>query len=297
MGVRPCTAEGALRTFSDMRIHKASTPHLRRTLLFLIGLGLLTAACSSDDEVAFDDVPTGSAIVVEESDVEFAEISPFATFGSAQGDFTSGPHSTFGIFGAGESSPAHMHSSSYYAVVLSGDMNNPFGTETDPPTLTPGSFWAVPANDEHITACLTSNSECRFFFHATAAFDFTPLDDLVEPRSSEATATPVDDLKFEALDPYDGSATVWGDTENGPYGALVRLEAGQDTAELAHRNAFTLVPIIGQLSVDTASETVAIEVGSLLVAEANALHSLSCEDGVDCLFYLFSDGSLEINHN
>jgi hypothetical protein len=79
--------------------------------MLLIGLGLVAAACGSDDEAAFDGVPVGSATIVDEVDVEFAEISPFATFGSAQRDFTSGPHSTFGIFGAGASSPPHTHSS------------------------------------------------------------------------------------------------------------------------------------------------------------------------------------------
>jgi mannose-6-phosphate isomerase-like protein (cupin superfamily) len=265
--------------------------------MLLIGLGLVAAACGSDDEAAFDGVPVGSATIVDEADVEFAEISPFATFGSAEGDFTSGPHSTFGIFGAGASSPPHTHSSSYYAVVLSGDMANPFGTETNPPTLTPGSFWAVPADDEHVTSCLTTQNGCRFFFHAAAAFDFTPIDEVVEARTAEASATPMQDFSFEQLDPYDGSAPLWGDPEAGRYGAMIRLDAGQDTGELAYRNAITLVPVIGQLSIDTDDENSAIGAGSLLEAEANTPHTLSCDDAVDCIFYLFSDGPLEISHN
>jgi quercetin dioxygenase-like cupin family protein len=257
--------------------------------MLLIGFGLVAAACGSDDEVAFDVVPVGSATIVDETDIEFAEISPFATFGSAQGDFTSGPHGTFGIFGAGASSPPHTHSSSYYAVVLSGDMTNPFGTEADPPTLTPGSFWAVPADDEHVTRCVTTQNECRFFFHAAAAFDFTPIDEIVEARTAAASATPIQDLSFEALDPYDGSAPVWGDPEAGPYGAMIRLDVRQDTGELAHRNAITLVPVLGQLTIYTDDETRAIDAGSVLEAEANTPHTLSCDHADNCLFYLFSD--------
>jgi hypothetical protein len=176
-------------------------------------------------------------------------------------------------------------------------MANPLGTETDPPTLTPGSFWAVPADDEHVTTCLTTENECRFFFHAAAAFDFTPIDEVVEARTADASATPIQDLSFEELDPFDGSAPVWGDVDTGPYGAMIRLDAGQDTGELAHRNAITLVPVVGQLSIDLDDETRAIGVGSLLEAEANTPHALACDDAVDCIFYLFSDGPLDISHN
>ena len=276
-----------------MRTIKPNTPRPFHALAVLIGLRLAAAASGSDDDAAFGDVPVGSATIVDQGDIEFAEISPFATFGSAQGDFSSGPHGTFGIFGPGASSPPHIHSSSYRAVVLSGEMNNPFGTETDPPALAPGSFWAVPAGEQHVTACLTRQSECRFFFHAAAAFDFTQIDELVEARTADASSIPIQELNFEELAPYDGAASVWGDPDTGPYGIMIRLDAGRDTGELAHRNAFTLVPVIGQLSIDTGDDPRAVGVGSLLEAEANTPHSLTCDD--DCLFYLFSDGPLEIN--
>ena len=278
-----------------MRITKETTPRPLHSVALLIGLGLVAAACGSDDDAAFEGVPVGSMTIVDEADIEFAEISPFATFGSAQGDFTSGPHGTFGIFGPGASSPPHTHSSSYYAVVLGGEMNNPFGTETDPPTLAPGSFWAVPADNGHVTACLTTQTECRFFFHAAAAFDFTPIDELIEARTANASSIPIQELNFKGLAPYDGSASVWGDPDTGPYGTIIRLNAGQDTGQLAHRNAFTLIPVTGQLSLDTGDNTRAIGVGSLLEAQANTPHRLTCDDTVDCLFYLYSDGPLEIN--
>lgn len=279
-----------------MRQTSPKTLRSLNTVVVVIGLALAATACGSDDEATFDGVPLGSATIVNEADIEFAEISPFATFGSATGDFTSGPHATFGIFGAGASSPPHTHSGSYYAVVLSGDMNNPFGTEPNPPTLSPGSFWAVPAGDEHVTACLTTEAECRFFFHSAAAFDFTPIDELVEARAADASSVPIQDLDFEALDPYDGSASVWGDPDTGPYGTIVRVDAGQDTGQLTHRNAFSLVPVSGRLDIDAGDERRSVVVGSLLEAEANTPHTLTCDDGADCVFYLFSDGPLEIKH-
>ena len=108
--------------------HEKTTPTIHRrlrALLLVLAIALVAAACGSDDSATFDGVAEGSASIVNEADIGFAEIAPFATFGSGQGDFTSGPHGTFGIFGAGASSPAHTHSSQYYAVVLSSDTPGP----------------------------------------------------------------------------------------------------------------------------------------------------------------------------
>ena len=255
---------------------------------------MIAAACGSD-AAGFDDVPAGSISLVEANDVEFTEISPFATFGSAQGNFGEGAHGTFGIFGAGASSPPHTHSSAYYAVVLEGPMNNPFGTESEPAELAPGSFWSVPASDEHVTACLTPDSECRFFFHAQAAFDFTPLEEMTQERSVDATSTPAAELEFGELEPYSAAATVWGDPSVGPFGSILRVDADDDTGDLAYRHAFSIVPMTGALSVVTSEGVVELPVGSLLEAEPNAAHELRCEAGDDCTVYLFADQARDIS--
>lgn len=274
-----------------------SYPHLSKPTRFVLFVGFLAvaaSACGSDD-VAFDGAPVGSVSIIEEADVGFTEISPFATFGSAQGNFGEGAHGTFGIFGAGEASPPHTHGGEYYAVVIEGEMNNPFGTETDPPALAPGSFWSVPANDEHVTACLTPESECRFFFHANSAFDFVQIDAATQDRSSAAASVPAADLDFESLSPFAAAATVWGDPDSGPYGSIVRLDAGDDTGELAQRNQFTLVPMTGDLSITSRDTTDDVAIGALLEAEPNLVHSLSCSSGEACTFYVFSDSPREIN--
>ncbi|MEE9413749.1 MAG: hypothetical protein V3V01_00600, partial [Acidimicrobiales bacterium] len=100
-----------MRTFTKTLSRRLRYPGL------LLGLLVVAAACGSDDDVGFDGVAVGSATIVDEADIEFAEISPFATFGSAQGDFGTSAHGTFGIFGAGAASPPHTHSGTYYAVV------------------------------------------------------------------------------------------------------------------------------------------------------------------------------------
>lgn len=261
---------------------------------FAIVLALASAACGGDDDVAFEGVPLGSVEIVDASQVQYSEISPFAQFGPAQGDFTAGGHGTFAIFGAGASSPPHTHSGEYYAVVLNGEMNNPFGTETAPPTLGPGSFWAVPASDEHVTACLTPESECQFFFHSPGAFDFAQIEQMTQERSATASAIAAADLQFRDLDPFDAAATVWGDPDSGPFGTIVRLDAGSDTGKLAQRNAVTLVPLTGAVELDDGTGAAALGIGSLAEAGANAPHTLSCEGSEDCLVYLFADGALVI---
>lgn len=264
---------------------------IRFTPIFIF-IALLAAACGSDDQVGFEDVPPGEATLVDEA--EFIEIAPFARFASAQGDFMAGEHGTFGIFGAGAASPPHTHSGAYYAVVIDGQMNNPFGTEADPPSLPPGSFWSVPADDEHVTACLTPDRECTFFFHAAGAFDFFPLEEMTQARTTDAVAVPVGDLAFRALDPYDAAATVWGDPDSGPHGTMIRIEAGADTGGLAHRNAFSLVPATGSVTIETGGTATALPIGRLLEAAPNTVHSLSCDDDADCVLYLFSDAPLDI---
>lgn len=173
-------------------------------------------------------------------------------------------------------------------------MNNPFGTEENPLTLPAGSFWSVPANAEHVTACVNPDEECRFFFHASGAFDFFPIDAMTSDRDPTAEAIPVDGLSFDDLDPYDGAALVWGDQDTGPHGTVVRIDAGTSTGELAHRAAFSAVPTTGMLSVDDGSGAAELAVGSVLEMEANTPHSLSCASASDCLLYLFSDEALDI---
>lgn len=244
--------------------------------------------------VAFPGEPIGEVEIIRDGDVPFVEISPFARFASARGDFTSGSHGTFGIFGEGAASPPHTHTGTYYGVVLSGEMNNPFGTEESPPTLAPGSFWSVPADEQHVTACLTPDSECGFFFHADSAFDFFPIDEPTEPRGGEARSIPVDELDFERFRPYAGAAEVWGDPATGPFGLIAKARNRSFVRWSAHRSAFTLVPVTGESMIISPSGIERMSVGDLVEVGANTPHALVCRRGDDCLFYLFGSGPLDV---
>ncbi len=118
---------------------------------------------------------TVGGIVIPANSIEFQEMAPFVKMGTVAGDMSAGPHGTFGIMAAEDGSPRHTHSGAYHGVVLSGTMVNPFGREANPPEMTAGSYWYVPAGVEHITACV-SKVPCLFYFHANEGFDFTPVE-------------------------------------------------------------------------------------------------------------------------
>ena len=96
-------------------------------------------------------------------------------FAPAYGDRASGKHGTFGQFPAKFETPTHIHSHSYRAVVLKGEMTNPFKGEKNPPVLKPGSFWQVRAGSVHTTACI-SETPCEFFMFGEESFDFTAVE-------------------------------------------------------------------------------------------------------------------------
>lgn len=95
------------------------------------------------------------------------------TFATAYGDRNKHEHGTFGRFPANFETPSHTHSHDYRAVVISGEMTNPFEGQKNPPILRPGSFWSVSAGSVHTTACVSS-TPCEFFMYSAKPFDFKP---------------------------------------------------------------------------------------------------------------------------
>lgn len=103
----------------------------------------------------------------------FDTITPFLQFSDAYGDRGSSAHGTFGKIPAETASPLHTHSAAYHGVVISGVMTDGFNKDPNPPKLGPGSYWYVPANVPHVTACV-SKTPCLFYTHSDAKFDFAP---------------------------------------------------------------------------------------------------------------------------
>ena len=67
-------------------------------------------------------------------------------------------------------SPSHIHSEDYFAVVLAGTTANGIPGAADI-ALEPGSYWFQKGKELHVTKCL-SEEPCTFFVVQSGAFDF-----------------------------------------------------------------------------------------------------------------------------
>jgi hypothetical protein len=110
-----------------------------------------------------------------EEDKVFTNVMGPINFADAFGSREAGPHGTFGQFPANFETPEHTHSHGYRAVVLKGQMTNPFEGQMDAPVMSPGSYWAVTAGQAHSTACV-SDTACEFFMFSQDGFDFAPTE-------------------------------------------------------------------------------------------------------------------------
>jgi len=140
-----------------------------KSLTIALATALMVTAGVANAEGAVE-----NSVVTEEARSFFVVSDPIQ-FAVVSGDLQAGPQGTFGRFPANFETPNHIHSHSYRAVVISGEMTNPFMGEKNPPIMKAGSFWSVAAGAEHSTACV-SDTPCEFFMFADEGFDFTPVE-------------------------------------------------------------------------------------------------------------------------
>lgn len=114
-------------------------------------------------------------VVVQRESLSYFALNDAISMADAYGALAEGMHGTFGKFPAHFDAGLHTHTGAYRGIVLKGVMTNPFGSETDPPRMEPGSYWYVPAGMVHSTACV-SDEPCEFFFYADSGFDFHPTE-------------------------------------------------------------------------------------------------------------------------
>ncbi len=221
-------------------------------------------------------------------------MAPFVKFGPAVGDMQSGAHGTFGMFPGGASSPAHTHSHPYHAVVISGVMENPFGTEAAPPKLVPGSYWFVPAGEQHITRCV-SKEPCLFFFHAKHKFDFAPVKELTAARSVQAVAQPYSELEWTQVAPFVKMAKAWGERASGPHGTFGLFPAHASSPIHTHSGEYRAIVIRGTMQNPFGNETDPPELGpgSYWDVAANSPHRTLCISNEPCLFYFYSASTFD----
>lgn len=144
------------------------------SLAFSIALGLTACAHAQSSSTVNAGFNAAAEVTLPAERRQFENINPAIRMAPAHGDKTKGAHGTFGRFPGDFTTPFHTHTGAYHGVVIKGQMTNPFRGEKNPATMGPGSYWYVPANAVHATACV-SKTPCEFYFHAASDFDFHPV--------------------------------------------------------------------------------------------------------------------------
>jgi quercetin dioxygenase-like cupin family protein len=208
-------------------------------------------------------------------------------------------------FADGFSSPPHIHNVTYRGVVIRGLLHND-DPDAEEMWLPPGSFWAQPAGDVHITAA-----------DAGANLAYIEIQDgpyLVQP-TDEAFASDDVEVNLDAsnLIWLDASDLAWvdaaGDAASGPKvallwgdpqgdeasGSLVELPAGSAGTIHGHGPSLRVVVVEGRLGLESDETTaVPLEPGSYVGSEGPSAHEVSCGPGADCVVYVRSEGGFEI---
>ena len=232
------------------------------------------------------------------------------------GDRTTAGHGTVGVFPPGFSAPLHTHSEAYHGIVLSGLMSNPFGTQLEPflnnPAshgdieLGPGAYWYVPAGAQHTTTCVGPDP-CWFYFHAAAAFDFAPivddqgqlLDDVVlEEPPADSVQSPFGERVF-AGEPgsFVEFAPAWGDMTQGAHGTFGRFTAGAVAPVHVHSGDYHAVVVEGMMT-NPFGEDVSppmLPPGSFWSVPARSVHTTTCSEAGECLFYFHADDAFDFD--
>jgi len=161
-------------------------------------MGCLTPVSGEDcvflihQDGAFDVMPTGNEPVktgtatrnAAATEVPFSSTDgwvdvgiPGVDFRAVVGDFSvpdETQHGTLVRVQAGMGIPPHFHTLEARGFVLQGDVEVPVPfNQTNPTTIQPGGYFAVPAKAKHEMNC-ASTTPCIFYLRQDGDFDFTP---------------------------------------------------------------------------------------------------------------------------
>ncbi len=125
-------------------------------------------------------------------------------------------------------------------------------------------------------------------------------------RAAETAAPPVpvpipaSDLAWADLDPTGAPgvkiATLWGDYQKGPFGAIFKLPAGFAAPLHSHTHAMKVVIVSGTyIQGPQGKPEFRLGPGSYLMQPGgNYLHTTSCDKSSDCVFFVGSDGAFDL---
>jgi len=256
-----------------------------------------------DDLLYSDEVcDTGETIIQAELNYDI-DPAPFVNFARGWGDMEFGSHGTFADFVSGAAAPDHIHSNTYYGVVIKGTIKNPFGQQPNDQVssavaLTSGSFWHVPANVIHTTACVEGEN-CLFYFHSRDNFDFDTdvTDGEPTPETSQEITLEEVRANLVPISPFAKMYTVWGDREMGAHGTFGEFIPGGASPAHIHSHSYHGVVISGIMvnpfSDETINDTQQLESGDYWFVPAGVEHVTACVSAEPCLFYFHAEGEFD----
>lgn len=148
--------------------------HIR--LFVIAGISLVAAAAlyAAQVEKAAKPAAAKRAVMRTASEMKWVDIpdTKGAQQSIAWGNAEKGPHGSFAKFAGGTEIPLHTHTAAGRTVVITGTMVE--GVEGQPPKeLGPGSYFFIPGDLKHTTAC-KAGAECVIYTDWSGAFDLKP---------------------------------------------------------------------------------------------------------------------------
>jgi len=144
-------------------------------LFVIMGISLAAAAALSAAQVEKAAKPAAAkrAVLRTPSEMKWVDIpdAKGAKQAVAWGNPQKGPHGSFAKFEGGTEISLHTHTAGGRSVVISGTMVE--GLEGQPKELGPGSYFFIPGDVKHTTAC-KAGAECVIYTDWSGAFDLKP---------------------------------------------------------------------------------------------------------------------------
>jgi quercetin dioxygenase-like cupin family protein len=145
-------------------------------LYVIAGISLVAAAAlyAAQAEKATRPTVTKRPVLRTASEMKWVDIpdTKGAQQSEAWGNAEKGPHGSFAKFAGGTEIPLHTHTAASRSVVITGTMME--GLEgQQPKELGPGSYFYIPGDLKHTTAC-KAGAECVIYTDWSGAFDLKP---------------------------------------------------------------------------------------------------------------------------
>ena len=148
--------------------------HIR--LFVVAGISVVAAAAlyAAQAEKAAKPAAAKRAVMRTASEMKWVDV-PDAKGGQQAvvwGNAEKGPHGAFVKFAGGTEIPLHTHTAAVRSAVISGTMVE--GLEgQQPKELGPGSYFSIPGEVKHTTAC-KAGADCLIYSDWSGAFDTKP---------------------------------------------------------------------------------------------------------------------------